>query len=124
MELFLFHIPEEKEIARTRHVADMFAPFIALGYAIVRIGCFLNGCCYGEITVIWFLGVTFTYVDAFFPDILTQLYSSAFKLLMLFRLFDLAFTPDANLMEASIYFYILGYSGFYRFVVEFLGERR
>lgn len=26
---------------------DVFAPFLALGQAITRIGCFLNGCCYG-----------------------------------------------------------------------------
>jgi phosphatidylglycerol:prolipoprotein diacylglycerol transferase len=28
-------------------VADMITPSLALGYAIARIGCFLNGCCYG-----------------------------------------------------------------------------
>lgn len=28
-------------------VADMVSPGIALGYAIARIGCLLNGCCYG-----------------------------------------------------------------------------
>jgi len=29
-------------------VADCCAPAIAVGYAITRIGCFLNGCCYGK----------------------------------------------------------------------------
>lgn len=33
-------------------VADLVAPFIALGYAIVRIGCLLNGCCYGNPTAL------------------------------------------------------------------------
>ncbi|HAV20840.1 MAG: prolipoprotein diacylglyceryl transferase [Bacillota bacterium] len=28
-------------------MADIIAPLIALGYAIVRIGCLLNGCCFG-----------------------------------------------------------------------------
>lgn len=28
-------------------VADMLSPGLALGYALARIGCFLNGCCYG-----------------------------------------------------------------------------
>lgn len=28
-------------------VADLFAPYIALGQAFGRIGCYLNGCCYG-----------------------------------------------------------------------------
>jgi len=27
--------------------ADLIAPYIALGQAIGRVGCFLNGCCYG-----------------------------------------------------------------------------
>ncbi len=29
---------------------DIIAPSIALGYAITRVGCFLNGCCYGKVT--------------------------------------------------------------------------
>ncbi len=28
-------------------ITDMLAPYLALGYAFGRIGCFLNGCCYG-----------------------------------------------------------------------------
>lgn len=34
--------------------ADLLAPYLALGYAFGRIGCFLNGCCYGiETSVPW-----------------------------------------------------------------------
>lgn len=29
-------------------VADLVAPFLMLGYGIVRIGCLLNGCCFGR----------------------------------------------------------------------------
>jgi len=36
-----------KKIA-TWKLADAAAPFIALGYSVVRIGCLLNGCCYGK----------------------------------------------------------------------------
>jgi phosphatidylglycerol:prolipoprotein diacylglycerol transferase len=32
--------------------ADVMAPYIALGQAIGRIGCFLNGCCYGKYKMI------------------------------------------------------------------------
>lgn len=28
-------------------IADLMAPWLALGYSIVRVGCLLNGCCYG-----------------------------------------------------------------------------
>ena len=34
--------------------ADIMAPYIALGQAIGRIGCFLNGCCYGAFTGSYF----------------------------------------------------------------------
>lgn len=31
-------------------VADLCAPWIAFGLGLTRIGCFLNGCCYGKLT--------------------------------------------------------------------------
>ena len=39
-------------------VADLGAPALALGYAFTRIGCFLNGCCFGGHCASW-LGVRF-----------------------------------------------------------------
>jgi phosphatidylglycerol---prolipoprotein diacylglyceryl transferase len=39
-------------------MADLLAPYLALGYAFGRIGCFLNGCCYGkEADVPWALPI-------------------------------------------------------------------
>jgi len=39
-------------------MADLLAPYLALGYAFGRIGCFLNGCCYGkESSVPWALPI-------------------------------------------------------------------
>ena len=38
---------------------DAFAPGLALGHAIGRLGCFAAGCCYGKPTTGWW-GVTFT----------------------------------------------------------------
>lgn len=32
------------------NLADLLAPSLAIGYAFARIGCFLNGCCYGAET--------------------------------------------------------------------------
>jgi phosphatidylglycerol:prolipoprotein diacylglycerol transferase len=34
-------------------VMDHFIPYVALGHAIGRIGCFLNGCCYGRPSDAW-----------------------------------------------------------------------
>jgi len=38
---------------------DAFAPGLAMGHAIGRVGCFAAGCCYGKPTHAWW-GVTFT----------------------------------------------------------------
>jgi phosphatidylglycerol:prolipoprotein diacylglycerol transferase len=70
-------------------IADMAAPGIALGYGIARIGCFLNGCCYGApVSPRWsFLGVRFPlYPDSGImtePSHPTQLYSAAGSFLIL-----------------------------------------
>jgi len=61
-------------------LADVVAPPLALGYGIVRIGCFLNGCCYGKETGS-FLGIVFPYIEGApcldgVPRYPTQLFSS------------------------------------------------
>ncbi|NLF72481.1 MAG: PDZ domain-containing protein [Candidatus Anammoximicrobium sp.] len=40
-------------------LADLMAPSLLLGVALGRIGCFLNGCCYGGLCDVPHLGVTF-----------------------------------------------------------------
>lgn len=95
-------------------IADMFSPYLALGYALVRIGCFLRGCCYGNITESP-LGVVFPYIDHFsrYP---TQLYSSALNLL-LFAL--LLWLYERRSFNGQVFIsYLLGY-GVYRFIIEF-----
>lgn len=59
----LFAIVAGLLIARARRIplmkfADTVTPFIGIGIILMRIGCFLNGCCFGKITSLpW--GVTF-----------------------------------------------------------------
>lgn len=68
-------------------LADVVSPPLALGYGIVRIGCFLNGCCYGKPTSS-IIGVVFPFIDGGpsldtlhrYP---TQLFSSAFGFILL-----------------------------------------
>ena len=67
-------------------LADLVSPPLALGYGIVRLGCFMNGCCYGKETDS-FLGVVFPHIEgAPCPDLVsrypTQLFSSAFGFLL------------------------------------------
>lgn len=98
-------------------ILDIFSPFVALGYAIVRIGCFLNGCCYGEVTNS-VLGVVFPYVDglARYP---TQLFSSVLN----FILFGLLiwFYPRRRFDGQVFLLYLMGYS-VYRFIVEYFRD--
>ncbi|MFO8009077.1 MAG: prolipoprotein diacylglyceryl transferase [Candidatus Brocadiia bacterium] len=41
-----------------RHTLDLGAGLVPLGHAFGRVGCFLNGCCYGKVTEAW-VGVRF-----------------------------------------------------------------
>lgn len=98
-------------------MADIFAPFLALAYAIVRIGCFLNGCCYGKVTDSA-CAVVFPFVDGLSRHP-TQLYSSAINLLLFALL--LWYYPRRKFSGQIFIFYLLGYS-VYRFIIEFFRE--
>jgi len=93
---------------------DLFAPFVALGQSIGRIGCLLNGCCYGKISK---FGIYFPVHDAVL--IPTQIYSS---LLLLLLFVILRFAQEKPHREGNIFFlYLLLYS-IKRFFIEFLRD--
>jgi len=106
--------------------ADTFAPAIALGHSVGRLGCFLAGCCWGRPTeALW--GVTFTKPLAhelvgvplnvrLHP---TQLYEAAAELLI-FGLLWLRFRRPHR-PGSVIGLYLLLYSAF-RFAIEFLRD--
>ena len=97
-------------------MADAVAPGIALGYAIGRIGCFLNGCCYGTPTNLpW--GLEFPHAGVHEPCHPTQLYATILNLLLMGGLIVLYRRPHriGQVMAA----YVVGYS-VYRFLIESL----
>lgn len=97
--------------------ADILAPYLAMAYAIVRIGCFLNGCCYGKVTTMpW--SVVFPVVDDLSRHP-TQLYSSFLNFLIF--LFLLYLYPRRR-FNGQIFITYLGLYSVYRFVVEFFRE--
>jgi len=112
--------------ARIKHLSllkllDIASPGVVLGYAIGRIGCFLNGCCFGLPTHLpW--GVTFppgSLARYFLPDEPlhpTQLYSS-FSMLLAFILLLLIYRNKK--FEGQIFFWALVFYSVYRFTVEF-----
>lgn len=92
-------------------ILDLVTPFIALGQAIGRIGCLLNGCCFGRPSN---FGIYFpAHSEILIP---TQLYSS---LILIFFFFFLRFLQDKPHKEGQIFFvYLLLYS-IKRFFIEF-----
>ena len=101
-------------------VFNVMIPSVALGLVIVRIGCFLHGCCFGIVcTQSW--GVTFPYdspAGFIFPDIPihpTQLYASIggaviFVLLLL--------SEKVQFFKDKTFFTFLILYGISRFVVD------
>lgn len=82
----------ENEVSKT--VSD-FLIVLSLGYAILRIGCFLNGCCWGRITGLpW--AVVYTHSDSAMPMLgipvhPVQLYESALAFVLSGILISLRF---------------------------------
>lgn len=93
-------------------MADLLVPFIALGQAIGRIGCFLNGCCFGKVSLHFGL-----YNDILKPPLIpTQIYSSFF-LVVIFII--LRFLQERRHKDGEIFCaYLLLYST-KRFFMEF-----
>lgn len=107
--------------------ADVLAPSIALGHAFGRIGCFLNGCCYGLPTTLpW--GVHFPEGHPSCPAAVhpTQLYEAGVNFL-LYAALAWHFRYRRRFAGETFALYLVAY-GLLRFVLEFLrgdyGEHR
>jgi len=97
---------------------DCVMPVISLGQSIGRIGCFLNGCCYGRPTTCS-LGVKFPVLHDDICRIPTQLYSSLANffifLFLMWRLNNKKFKGEV------IADYLLSY-GLFRFIIEYFRD--
>lgn len=105
----------------TWRTTDVFAPSIALGIGITRIGCFLNGCCFGlPSTLPW--AVTFPAYSAagsLFPQTPlhpAQLYSSLYGLV----LFGILLAVDRrDHSDGFLFALLLTLEPLARFIVDF-----
>lgn len=102
-------------------ILDLGAPALMLGYAIGRVGCFLNGCCSGIPTNLpWgIIFPPFSEAGRQFPGLVihpTQIYESIYSLLIFFTLMYLFKRRkfDGQIFSFGVMFYSIG-----RFLNEF-----
>ena len=103
------------------YLADVIAPGIILAQAIGRVGCTLNGCCYGEGTDI-FCAVTYVSGNQVIgPVHPTQIYEIIYNLIVFAGLLLLRkrLQPDGSLFLV----YLTAYSA-WRFGIDFIREGR
>src|SRR6266852_1327698 len=95
-----------------RKTADAFAPGVALGHSIGRLGCFSAGCCWGKPTTSW-IGVHFTqaaYTLTGVPDIVGHLDSETHQNAQIFGSPDSAvYLIPTQLIEAAANLAIFGF---------------
>lgn len=99
-------------------VADWLAPVLAVGIAIGRVGCLLNGCCYGRLTgKDWGLPVALVDREPRYP---TQLFEAGGALLLALVLFwlDHRMARQPVRQEGDLFLIFLGGYGLLRFFVE------
>ena len=97
-------------------IMDLVAPFVALGYAVGRIGCFLNGCCYGKICRLPWAVKFPNYPGLRHP---TQIYSALF---WLFLFLVLLFLKKYKKFDGQIFYLGIIIYSFYRFFLEVVRE--
>lgn len=94
-----------------RQWMDLAAPYIALGQAIGRLGCFFNGCCYGKP---WAFGIYFPVHQAkLYP---TQLFEAGSLLLIFFLL---RYYQKSSPRPGLVFVGYLWLAAIERFIVEF-----
>lgn len=97
-------------------IADVIAPSIPLGQAIGRIGCFLNGCCYGKPTTLpWGVRVPGRDPLDLTPLHPTQIYSSIGDLIIFVIL---TYLWEKRKFEGQIFLIYLALYSILRFYIE------
>ncbi len=98
-------------------LSDLVAPFIALGYSIVRLGCFLNGCCYGKVSQLPWAMKCSAHDDLLRQP--TQLYSMLGSLIIFAILYRLR---KHRQFSGFLFLLYIGLYGVMRFIVEIFRE--
>lgn len=105
---------------------DLFAPWLAFGYGMGRVGCFLNGCCYGKVCYLpW--GVQFPshegVIEPWVHRHPTQLYAFflemiLFAVLLIWMNFKKEKIQRADYQPGQFFLIWLGFHGAFRLLNE------
>ncbi len=95
-------------------IADLLIPYVALGQSVGRIGCFLNGCCYGK--------VTNSILGMKFPQLLYSVYPTQlyYSLAWLGSFVTLNLIYERSRFSGQIFCLYFIFYGFIRFLIDFL----
>lgn len=101
---------------------DIIAPSVAIGYAITRVGCFLNGCCYGEVCDLpWGVSGWDPITGAGRYEVIklhpTQLYAAGISLIFFVVLLILW---RRRTFDGMVFWSYVGLYSLYRFGIEFV----
>jgi phosphatidylglycerol:prolipoprotein diacylglycerol transferase len=105
------------------YVADMITPGILLAQAIGRVGCVINGCCFGEKATNLPWGVIYLHADCYAGEYLgTPVHPThAYEILFLLLLFGVILVFRSKFKPAGAQFlFYLGMYGLWRIGVGFL----
>ncbi len=102
------------------YIADLIVPGLILAQAVGRVGCTINGCCYGEETSLpW--GIIYTHPSSLAPLGIAVHPTTVYEILYLLIIFGVAlalrgrFKPDGSLFLVYLSLYSL-----WRFGIDFL----
>jgi phosphatidylglycerol:prolipoprotein diacylglycerol transferase len=96
---------------------NAFAPALAIGVAIGRIGCYIKGCCYGKIAPEWLIGKVYMHDAWRYP---TQIYEVIFHFTAFLIMWHQINKQRSKLKPGTLFpAYVFAYAIF-RFFIEYI----
>lgn len=107
---------------RFGYFADLIAPGIILAQAVGRVGCILNGCCYGTTTTLpW--GIVYTSLDTFAPIGIPVHPTQAYEIIYLLIAFGVVLKLKGRLRpDGSLFLIYLSLYSLWRVGIDFIRE--
>jgi phosphatidylglycerol---prolipoprotein diacylglyceryl transferase len=104
------------------YFADLIVPPLLLGQAIGRVGCLLNGCCYGDMTDLP-LGIVYSSPDCYAPLGVSVLPTQFFEIVFLLVVYSVVIKLKNRLQpDGSLFLIYLSVYSLWRIGIDFVRE--